>query len=202
MLELINQIKESFKNVRGEDIEWLDLEFILKHDAECTSCGNSLIKRFSDNYFEIDEHKDTLLCDDCHTEQNYWYCSCCENSVPNEYGATPNVDYYLHIGTDLAEEEGIKPGIYLVTEFPYFWSNYFDASLIPNTTKLIKHTNLNKVLAKIHGKHSGNVGQGDHICPDCALKYSGKKYIYTNYVSKNKVHMNINKRAAILSGCL
>lgn len=118
----------------------------------CASCEKQLPPEEAD-----EPNRDTngdVICQDCWDKSFCLECAKCGDWM-EEYCAE-NIGRMYSVSQFLAvTQEGIKPGVYQITDHPIFERNTFH--LIPDNLKLIT--------SEPAGWDSG------YICPDCTKKY-------------------------------
>jgi hypothetical protein len=161
----------------------------------CSTCGCEEDK--SDYEFDREDEYGDLICDDCFEEEYMNYCQICEELFEKP---TTAKDTFFIVTKEQESIAGITAGVYQALEYPFFYGNIlsgFDA-FFKDSIKLIRECDINSMIRKINGH--GEV-QTDICCPDCAERFSAKKYRYINYWDKKlRVHQNINVRSIISQG--
>lgn len=144
-----------------------ELEFIIKHDCECDSCGKSFFEM--DDFPELRIEEDSLLCEECYDEEYRQTCVVCEES----YEIKDRSDYFF-ITQENTRDAGIPVGMYKALKYPIFYGDCvsgFDAFFNDNIEQVSK-MDINKLL-KIELGRNEEIS-ADLICPSCAEKYLRK----------------------------
>ncbi len=174
----------SWRKDEGDGWSEEELNFIIEKDCQCDDCGKHVSEM--DDFPTINIEKDELLCEDCHTEEYYSTCPCCEDYY-DKY-ETPDKDVmHCYISKDFAEENGMKGGIYKVLKFPIFWGDCltsFDA-FYNDSLELVKEIDITSVEKNIDWRNTGVDISADYICPSCVSHYKNENPVLRYYVKNS-----------------
>ena len=160
-----------------------ELEFIIKHDCECDSCGKSFFEMY--DFPELLIEEDSLLCEECYDEEYRQTCVVCEES----YEIKDRSDYFF-ITQKNTRDAGIPVGMYKALKYPIFYGDCvsgFDAFFNDNIEQVSK-MDINKLLEIELGRNEEI--SADLICPDCAEKYLCKD----NFIRKESIPCVLMKK--------
>jgi len=94
-----------------------EIQYLIKHDCECTGCGKSIFELY--DFPEIDIEESEILCESCYDEDYREYCPICENSYDIKDGKS---DYFV-VNKEGTKEANIPIGIYHILKRPYFYGD-------------------------------------------------------------------------------
>lgn len=174
-----NKITEHYKSgflSSPIEVETKGVEFIIKHDCECSRCGKSIFEM--DDFPELLIDNDEIMCEECYCEHYHEYCPICDESYDTkDYEA----DHFV-ITEEIGAEMGKTPGIYKVLSKPFFYGNIvtgFDA-IFDNAIELVAPIRIN-FFKKIYCGDGCCEVVSDMICPKCVDKYLRK----SNYIKSD-----------------
>ncbi len=126
-----------------------EIDFIIKHDCKCSTCGESIFEMW--DFPELIVNDDELRCEDCYNKDYRAICPICEDS------------YDIYDGE--SEHEVIVEGDEDYNfEYPGIYKN----------GQLIVPIKINEFKKIETGEHCTEV-YSDKICDDCAEKYTKKE---------------------------
>jgi len=143
-----------------------EIETIIKVDCKCESCDKSI--------FELHDFPKVIngevLCEDCYEDEYIDRCLLCEESyerLDDEDSDFPKSPFYLSIPS--AEEQDMKPGIYVAISYPVFRSDMFSTTIYKENIKLICEAD--DFLEKYpEYKEVFEEEGGNFICLECLIK--------------------------------
>lgn len=144
-----------------------DISMLISHDCECDSCGHSIFDM--DDFPEVNQKHDIVLCDECYNEEYLEICPICEDSYDTLDGDT---DYFV-INEEASKELKHTPGIYKILNRPFFYGDIvfgFD-NFYPESIELITPIRINEYKQIKVGSGFQEVTSG-HICPYCINKFT------------------------------
>ena len=146
------KIKEHYKTEYSSSESMLEItdeeiDFIIKHDCKCDYCSNSIFEM--DDFPELIEQDDDLMCEDCYDEEYRMICPICESSYDIYDGES---EYEVAVEGD---DDYKYPGIY-------------------KDAKLIVPIRINEFKKIEWGERCGEV-YSDKICPECVQKFTTKE---------------------------
>ena len=175
--ELINKIKKQYAEEYNstDEVSDEDIKILIRHDCECDNCGKSIFEL--DDFPDIDNEKDELLCEYCFDSKYRVHCPICEES----YLLSDSEQKRFVITEETAKELKTIPGIYEILKYPFFLANcvtgfemFFDDSI-----RLIVPIRINELKKIECGENCCEVSS-DMICPECEAKYIRKDKFITS----------------------
>lgn len=159
-LDMRDKIKQHYKTEYCSSNNGLltisesEIDFIIKHDCKCSTCGDSIFEM--NDFPELMVNDDELRCEQCYDEDYRALCPICENSY-DIYDGESEYEIIVEGDTDYNYKH---PGIYkhgcLITP--------------------IKINEFKKIEA---GERCFEV-YSDKICPECVIKFTSKDRYLTN----------------------
>jgi hypothetical protein len=98
-----------------------------------------------------------VMCDECYSEHYEYLCPLCQDLVE-----TDSNQEHIVVTPALAEQQEMEPGIYRVTELPWFSSDYF--SMTVHQHALTRVADLPAALS--------DMVCGDYVCEHCVRKHA------------------------------
>ena len=153
-LDMRGKIKQHYKtefsssNNGALTITETEIDFIIKHDCECSICGESIFELYDFPELLIDD--DELLCELCYDSEYTQFCPICEETY-NIYDGESDYSVVVENDNDHGEQ---MPGIY--------YNNNLITPIRMNDYKKIEC-----------GDRCEDV-YSDKICIECAMKYTKK----------------------------
>ena len=126
-----------------------EIDFIIKHDCKCSTCGDSIFE--VQDFPELVVNDDELRCEDCYDEDYRAICPICE-SYYDIYDGESEYEVIVEGDEDYNFE---YPGIY-------------------KKGQLIVPIKIDEFMKIETGEHCSEV-YSDKICNDCAKKYTKKE---------------------------
>ncbi len=182
--KIIEHYKTGFSSSPIE-VEPKEIQFIIKHECECSRCGKSIFEM--DDFPELLTDDDEIMCEECYDEHYREYCPICENS----YDTKDYEAYHFVITEEVGAEIGKTPGIYKALTKPFFYGNIvtgFDA-FFDHAIELVAPIRMN-LFKKIDCGDSCCEVSNDMICPECVEKYVRK----ANYLKSDRIPCILLKR--------
>lgn len=196
--KILNHYEKGFASSPVK-VENSEIDFILKHDCSCTDCGTSIFEL--DDFPQLVETEDELLCEECYREKYMEYCNYCEDLCDLE---SFDKDYFI-LNEEAAKETNYIAGVYKVISRPFYFGNIltgFD-SFFDNSIKLVFPIKINELKKIECGDMSQEVNSGE-ICNDCLQKLlrnnryiksvpSGSIFLkdHQNWLIENVPHLNL-----------
>lgn len=131
-----------------------EIDFIIKHDCKCSTCGKSIFEMW--DFPELIVNDDELRCEDCYDEDYLAICPICESSY-DIYGGESEYEVIVEGDENYNFE---YPGIY-------------------KNGKLIVPIKINEYEKIEVGEHCTEV-YSDKICSECVKKFTAKERYLTN----------------------
>lgn len=170
-IELKNHYKNNFSS-SPISIDDAEVQFIIKHECECTRCGVSIFEM--DDFPELLIDDNEIMCEYCYDNEYRETCPICEES----YDTKDFESDFIVINEELSKETGMKAGIYKILERPFFFGSIlsgFDA-FFDNTLQLVVEIKINEHKEIDCGYNHQEVTSGC-ICSDCEQSFVHEKLL-------------------------
>lgn len=146
-----------------------DISTLIDHECKCDSCNISIFEL--DDFPEVNQKHDFVLCEECYDEEYREICPICEDFYDTLDGDT---DYFV-INEEASKELKHTPGIYKILERPFFYGDIISGfdNFYPESIELVTPIRINEYKQVDVGDGFQEVTSG-HICPDCIEKFTKK----------------------------
>ena len=129
-----------------------------QNEPTCVYCGRPL-----DDEETADPYRDEtgdIMCDECYSEHFEYICPLCHNLV-----AIDGNQEHIIVTQALAEDQKMVPGIYRITDWPWFTSNYFSMRI--HLDALTREADVPAEVVDLEN--------GDYVCEQCVSTWRKMK---------------------------